>query len=257
MPDMDVTVISIGNELLRGRTLNSNFTYICKFVTALGNSVKRGYTVRDEYEEIAYSLNESLAVSDIVITTGGLGPTFDDITVEAIAKALNLELVVDERALEMLKTKLKRQNLELTPYRKKMAVMPRGSEPLYNPEGTAPGLKITHNGKIIIVLPGVPREMEAILQSQKTLLTNPNLSYYEAMERFEGVMESVAAPFVEAEMKRWDGKIFIKSHPIKDADNRFAIDIEVLSYDTSPEQARKNVNEALSRLRQSLREKTY
>ncbi|MEM0158459.1 MAG: molybdopterin-binding protein [Thermoplasmataceae archaeon] len=249
---MDISVISIGNELLRGKTLNSNFTFICKYVTVLGNTVKRGYIVRDEFEEIAYAVNESLAVSNMVITTGGLGPTFDDITIDSIGRALGLEVVLDQRALEMLQSKLKKQNLEMTPARRKMAMIPKGSEPIWNPEGTAPGVRISHNGKNILILPGVPREMEAILDSQKDLLTNPNLAYYEATERFDGILESVAAPYVEAEMKKWDGKIFIKTHPLKFEGNKFSIDVEIISYDATAENARKNVATAMESLRNKL-----
>ena len=157
-----------------------------------------------------------------VISTGGLGPTFDDRTFEGIAEALHRPLVVEEQALRMVKDKCaeysKTRNTgeaEMTAPRVKMATIPDGAKPLPNPLGTAPGIRVDVDGTVLVALPGVPREMEAIFEASVVpLLRNASgeMGFYEKSIYADDVMESVLAPLIDIVMHD-NPQVYIKSHP--------------------------------------------
>jgi len=170
--DVEVEIVSIGNELLIGKTLNTNANWLAKRITSLGLNVNRITVIGDEVDGIAKALKEVLTRNPkYVITTGGLGPTFDNKTFEGIAKAFDSTLKVDKKAIEMIRDKytkyareMGRGKFELTSARVKMAKIPECSEPLPNPIGTAPAIKICQCGLSVFALPGVPSEMKAIFE---------------------------------------------------------------------------------------------
>ncbi|MEM2609951.1 MAG: molybdopterin-binding protein, partial [Candidatus Bathyarchaeia archaeon] len=167
---VQMEIICVGNELLIGKTLNTNAQWLAKRATSLGVTLKRITVVGDDVDEIACAVREALGRKPrFIITTGGLGPTFDDKTLEGIAKAINRRLELNEKALEMVRKKYeeyakarKINAIEMTAHRIKMAQLPEGAEPLPNPVGTAPGVLVRIGGTDLIALPGVPSEMEAI-----------------------------------------------------------------------------------------------
>ena len=141
-------ILCVGNELLIGKTLNTNAQWIAKQATALGITVKRVTVVADEVNEIAKAVRETLARKpQFTVTTGGLGPTFDDKTLEGIAEALNRQPEINDKALEMVREKYMAyarekgaETVELTPSRIKMATLPEKASPIPNPVGTAPAV---------------------------------------------------------------------------------------------------------------------
>jgi len=158
-------IVTVGREVLRGFTVNTNASWLAQRLVELGFDVRRVTVIDDTMEDIGSVTREVLSRSpDVVIYTGGLGPTFDDITVEAVGRALNLELRIDEEALKMVKAVYERLGLPLTEERVKMARLPVGSEPLPNPVGTAPGVWLKYQDVIFVLLPGVPGEMKAIFE---------------------------------------------------------------------------------------------
>jgi molybdenum cofactor synthesis domain-containing protein len=216
-------IICIGNELLIGKTLNTNAHWLAKRATSLGMIVKRITIVSDDVDEIANVLKEALQRNPhFIITTGGLGPTFDDKTLAGIAKALNCKLEVNDAALAMVKEKYeayfkagKLEKVELTPYRVKMATLPEGAEPLPNPVGTAPAVKVIVDGIILLALPGVPSEMEAIFESSVVNLLKKetgNVVFFETSIYADNIMESVLAPLIDKVMHD-NPHVYIKSHP--------------------------------------------
>ena len=220
---VNMEIICIGNELLIGKILNTNAQWIARRATSLGVIVKRITVVSDDVEEIASAVKEAVQrKSRFIITTGGLGPTFDDKTLEGIAKALNRELKMNEKALKLVKEKYesyfkagKMEEAEITPYRAKMAMLPEGAEPLPNPVGTAPGVLINTMGSLLIALPGVPHEMEAIFESSIVPLLkkeSKGLTFFETSLNIDGIMESTLAPLIEITM-RDNPYVYIKSHP--------------------------------------------
>lgn len=169
----EVIIIAIGRELLTGRTLDTNSNYLAKNVTILGARVSHIHIVDDILDEIVKIIRWALkSKPSVIITTGGLGPTADDMTLQAIAKALGRRLVKNKKALSMLEDRyneLYNKGLLHTKGwnegRLKMGIMPAGSKPLKNPVGTAPAVFIKVNKTAIFCLPGVPAEAKAIFDS--------------------------------------------------------------------------------------------
>ena len=219
----NLEIICVGNELLIGKTLNTNAQWMAKRATTLGMNVKRINTVSDDTNEIAKAVQEALQRQPrFIITTGGLGPTFDDKTLEGIAEALNRKLDLNEKALKMVKEKYEAffqqgriDKVEMTPPRIKMATLPKGTEPLQNPIGTAPAVMIEVKETILIALPGVPSEMEAIFEGTITSMLKKesgNVTFFETSLYADDIFESALAPLLDQTM-RTNPYIYIKSHP--------------------------------------------
>ena len=224
---MKATILTIGNEILKGRTVNTNFSHIGHVLTFAGYEVYRGLVVRDDPSEIAWGITLATGFSDLVVTSGGLGPTFDDMSVKAIADALGIPLEINADALRMIREKYSAQNLELTPERMKMAMLPRNAEAIANPVGTAPGVFFNYRGVSVLILPGVPSEMKAILESMIPRIRIPTVHYYEESVVLHGIMESAFAPVVADEMKKAGGSVYIKSHPSSAELSHPVLEIEV------------------------------
>ena len=159
---MQVEIITIGDEVLSGRTVDTNFAFLARALEAAGVQVGWHTTVGDSSEWIDGVLRAALARAEAVVMTGGLGPTPDDLTREAVAGCLELPLERSERVLDSLRDRASRYGRPLSPAAESQALMPRGAEAWPNPLGTAPGILILHAGKPVVLLPGVPAEMEAI-----------------------------------------------------------------------------------------------
>jgi len=216
-------IICVGNELLIGKTLNTNAYWLARRATSLGILVKRTTVVGDDVDEIANATREALKRKPrFLILTGGLGPTFDDKTLEGIAKALNRKLKVNKKALKIVKEKYedyfktgKIEKVELTPSRIKMATLPNGAEPLPNPVGTAPGVVVDVKGTFLIMLPGVPQEMEAIFEESVGPLFRREageVTFFEASMHADNIMESTLAPLIDKVMHD-NPFVYVKSHP--------------------------------------------
>jgi len=209
-------LISVGNELLIGRTVNTNQTWLARRLTVLGYEVRVGLVVRDRCGDIEWAFRTAVDLGcGVVISTGGLGPTFDDMTVSCMARAFGLPLVQNEDALNMVREKYSARGLPLTEHRLKLAMMPEGSRPLPNRVGTAPGVLIELGDVLAVALPGVPAEMKAIFEDHLEPLLRergPPLTLAEKFLVSVGVPESSAAPVVERAMKV-SPRVYVKSHP--------------------------------------------
>lgn len=245
---MRASIITIGNEILKGKTINTNFAYIGNALTNAGYDVWRGIIVRDIADEIGFALKTALDSSDLIVTSGGLGPTYDDMTLASVARVLGLNITLNKDALGMIKAKYKDLNIPITDQRRKMAMLPEGSYPLPNPVGTAPGVFISYKNKTIVCLPGVPAEMKRILDLTIGKLKSPGKSYVEKTVRLQGIMESAIAPLIEEEMKLWGNRVYIKSHPGSIEVSNPYIDIEVSSHLDSREEAERDVDSVLNEI---------
>ncbi|MCX7982461.1 MAG: competence/damage-inducible protein A [Syntrophales bacterium] len=163
---MKLAILTIGNELTTGRTVDMNTATIARLVWQLGWHLTSSTSVGDDEEMIARALSFSLSHAQVVIVTGGLGPTADDITTATIAKALGIPLYTDEKVLTGLRELFQRYNLNWTENNAKQAIFPVGAEILPNPAGTAPGYVLPHGASHIFVVPGVPREAEKMVKEQ-------------------------------------------------------------------------------------------
>ncbi len=159
---MKVEIITIGDELLMGGVLNTNAAYIAGKLSKLGFEIIAASTVGDDEWYIEEALHKAVDRADAIIVTGGLGPTPDDMTTWVAAKVCSRRLVLNERALENVKKRYEALGLEMPQEAQKQAILPEKAEVIPNPYGTACGYILHHRGKILIFLPGVPREMERL-----------------------------------------------------------------------------------------------
>jgi molybdenum cofactor synthesis domain-containing protein len=153
-------VLVIGDEILSGRTKDKNIGFIAEHMTAIGIDVKEVRVVPDEEPEIVTALNALRARYTYVFTTGGIGPTHDDITADAVAKAFDLPIDHDPRAVELLRERLAITGGEMNEARLRMTRMPKGSELVLNKISAAPGFMIGN----VIVMAGIPQVMQAMLE---------------------------------------------------------------------------------------------
>jgi nicotinamide-nucleotide amidase len=159
-----VELIAVGTELLLGQLVDTNTAYVAEHVAAAGIDVYATHAVGDNEARIARTIAEALQRSDGVITTGGLGPTVDDLTKEAAAAALGLETELHEPSLKQMQDFFAMIGREMRGNNRKQAYVPRGSFVLENPRGTAPGfIAFNAAGKFVACMPGVPREMKPML----------------------------------------------------------------------------------------------
>lgn len=156
---MRAEIITVGTEILLGDIMNTNSQFLAKELANLGIDVYYQSTVGDNENRLYECFEDSLKRSDIVITTGGLGPTNDDITKEVAAKYFNQDLILHESSWDKIKDYFKKINIELTQNNKKQALFPKECIVLENNNGTAPGAIFSKDDKYIILLPGPPKEM--------------------------------------------------------------------------------------------------
>lgn len=157
---MKAEILCVGTELLLGDIVNTNAAFLSRELARLGINVYHQTVVGDNSDRLKKSLKEALENNDIVITSGGLGPTYDDLTKETAAELLGLELKFDESSMNHIEEYFKNINRQMTPSIKKQAYIPDGAMAIKNDCGTAPGIYIEKDGKILVLLPGPPREIE-------------------------------------------------------------------------------------------------
>ena len=251
-----VEIICVGNELLIGKTLNTNAQWLAKRITHIGLTISRITVVGDKISEISDAITEAIKRKpEFILTTGGLGPTFDDMTLEGIAVGLGMSIKINQEALEMVKKKYLAYSLEdkkpfdLTPHRLKMAKFPKGAKPLPNPVGTAPGVFIKFENSKIFVLPGVPSEMKSIFDKSITLVMkerSTEITFFEKSIESEGIMESSVAPLIDKVIEN-NPRVYIKSHP-KGTENFPFIEFHLSTKAKTIHNAEKDLNKALNEL---------
>jgi nicotinamide-nucleotide amidase len=158
-------IISVGTELLLGEIIDTNAAFLSQELAALGIELYHRTTVGDNEQRLKQALIEALARADLVVTSGGLGPTADDLTKETVAAVLGLPLVLDRPSLLWIKEYFARMNKEMTVNNQKQAMIPAGGEALPNANGTAPGVLICKGEKVVVCLPGPPRELIPMFRS--------------------------------------------------------------------------------------------
>jgi len=217
---MIVEILCIGTELLSGITLNTNASWLCNEITTAGGIVRRVTVVNDDLDEISSAVKEALARKpNTLIITGGLGATYDDMTFQGVATALGKKVVLDTRAVEMLKKSYARRKLhyELTESRLKMATIPESSTPIQNPVGNAPAIMEQVDGVLIFCLPGVPSEMKAIFENHILPQIKMTVGMFFAEElnyNTRGLTEAMIAPVLMKIVKSHPKElIYLKTHP--------------------------------------------
>lgn len=163
---MRVELINTGSELVLGFTINSHLSYIARQLARIGLRLDRQTTVADDRAEMRATVADALQRSDVLILTGGLGPTADDFTREVVAELLGRELVRDETVAAHIAERIRKRRIRLPESIYVQALVPVGAQVLPNQNGTAPGLAIDHGGKLVLLLPGPPRELKPMIEEQ-------------------------------------------------------------------------------------------
>lgn len=157
---MKTHIISIGDELLIGQVVNTNASWMAAELNKNNIDVTRVITISDDGQDIETSIRKSMAEADVVLVTGGLGPTKDDITKHTLAKMFNSELIIHEPSLENVSSYFAKRNLPLTEINRQQALVPACCRPFRNMVGTAPTMWFESEGKVVVSMPGVPFEMQ-------------------------------------------------------------------------------------------------
>ncbi len=225
--DFVVEIISIGEELLIGKIVNTNATWLASRVTKLGGKVRRITVVGDDVYEIISAINEAIKRKpNLIITTGGLGPTFDDKTMEALAKLINKPLKINHEIANIIRERCLRKNLPVNEKRLKMAYVPEGSKVILNRIGLAPGVIITKNNVKIVALPGVPDEMKDLFNRGIAPLICGE-KFFEEELIVEDIYEADIASIIDEVMNKIP-EVYIKSHP-KIEDDKVVLKLHIYS----------------------------
>jgi molybdenum cofactor synthesis domain-containing protein len=218
---MKASLIIIGNEILSGRTQDKNLSYLANWLNEIGIQLAEVRVIRDEEEIVVETVNYLRSTYDYVFTTGGIGPTHDDITSLCIAKAFGVELEINSGALGILKEYYK--DGELTDARMKMTKMPVGSELIENPVSRAPGFKMDN----VFVLAGIPSIMQGMLEGARKHLTFGEVVKSKSIDVFTPE-SNVADALTDLQNKY--AEVEIGSYPFN-KDNRFGTSVVMRSSD--------------------------
>jgi len=190
-------LVMIGTEMLLGEIIDTNAARIAQRLASIGIHVYFKTTVGDNWTRMAAALSQALTRADVVITSGGLGPTQDDLTREVVAAVLGVPLVEDAEALAHVEGWFRRANREMSPSNRKQALVPQGARIIPNPRGTAPGIIARRGQQAVICLPGVPHELSTMMDETVIPYLKehflPNGSLHSRVLKFYGIGESALA----------------------------------------------------------------
>ena len=162
---MKTSILAVGTELLFGQTVNTNAAYLSEKLNLMGFDVMYHFVVGDNPARLKEKLADAFTDTDLVILTGGLGPTQDDLTKEMVAEYMGVEMHLDERVVDDLNAIFAKRGGNMPENNMKQAYLPDGCTPFYNASGTAPGFALEKDGKVAICLPGPPREMKWLFEN--------------------------------------------------------------------------------------------
>ena len=203
---MTAEIVSIGNELLNGNTINSNASYIAKCLHETGVMVQYIQTVRDEQSMIIEAVSLAMTRAQVVLVTGGLGPTHDDITKKSLADFFKSPLQFNEEILRKVKDRFEKHGIKMPEINRNQALVPRDAELMNNPIGTAPGMIFKKENKYVFIMPGVPREMQAMMDESvipKLRQECPECQVRVDLFRTTGIAESAIYEKIEKEFRNF------------------------------------------------------
>lgn len=205
---MEAEIISIGNELLSGNTLNSNATFIARKLHETGVTVKYIQTIGDEAGVIREALAQAMGRSRIVLITGGLGPTHDDITKNVVAEFFESKLIFKEEIFQRIQKMFEKRGIPMPEVNRNQALVPEIADLMPNPVGTAPGLIFKIDKKFTFVMPGVPREMMAMVEDSvipRLRRECPECRVAVNLFRTTGIAESAIYEKIEKDLPAFSG----------------------------------------------------
>jgi competence/damage-inducible protein CinA-like protein len=254
---VNLEVLTIGTELLLGYTVDTNAAELGRALAAAGVEITRRTTVADRPEAIRAGVAEALDRTGFVITTGGLGPTRDDMTKTVVAELLDHRLVLDERLLASIEARFQRMGRPMPASNRAQAEVPEGATILPNPRGTAPGLWVEDaRGRVVVLLPGVPREMRGLLIEEVL----PRI-----VERQQGARRVVLSRTVrttgvsESALAERIGSIEPEIAPLTLAylPSVEGVDLRVTAWGLEPKEAEARLGAVVARLKTAVGEHSY
>lgn len=247
-------IICVGDELLAGQVTDTNSTFLSKQLSSLGLKCKFKTVVGDNKEHIVEATKTALQRANIIIFTGGLGPTEDDLTVETIAEALKVPMVFREDVADMIRYLFAQRDIIMPESNLKQAYVPQGADILANDSGTAPGIYWelsehlkTKERKIILAFPGVPREMEYLWEKYALPILMPlsSVKLYEKYINFVGIGESALVESIPEVFKLQDPAVLPYA-------NNFQVQLRVYSEKESVEEAKTVVNNVVDQITEKM-----
>jgi nicotinamide-nucleotide amidase len=251
-------ILAVGSEMLTPFRVDTNSLAITERLNALGYDVRLKAVVADEVEELARVIESAFAWADIIVITGGLGPTEDDVTREAVARVLGVELDVDEHIVERIRQRFARRGMTMPANNRRQAMVPRGAAVIDNPNGTAPGLWIEHGRTSMVVLPGPPREMTPMLDAvirDRLAPKSGGAGLFRRVLKITGRAESDVDATVQPIYSRWTTQPVPISTTILAALGQ--IELHLTAAATSREQADAALDAAVADLRAALGPSVY
>lgn len=244
---MNAEIITSGTELLLGETVDTNSAYIARALRDIGVNLYFKTSVGDNIERMALALRQALARADVVITTGGLGPTVDDVTREAVAAAVGCELAPNAECLAHMEALYTRWGRRVSDNNRRQVNLPVGALPILNPVGTAPGFIVETGLGTIIALPGVPREMERLVQDAVLPYLKQRLGTEQAVIkarvlRTVGLPESWIDEKIDVQMRSANPTVGLSAH-------LGAVDIRITARAVTEEGADKLIAEMEAEVR--------
>ncbi len=251
---MQAEIISIGTELLLGAIVDTNAAYISRQLAEIGIDVYHRVTVGDNEGRIADCIEEALESADVVLCSGGLGPTVDDVTRQAVARATGRELVLDEEMLGWIEERFRGWGHPMSENNRRQALKPQGAIAIENPVGTAPIFIVQDERGDVIVLPGVPHEMEHLMEHEVIPYLKNKLGRQEVIKarvlRTVGIGESQVDSRIGDLMESANPTVGLAAHPGQ-------TDVRIVAKATSEEEADRLIAEMEEQVRDRLGEVIY
>ena len=243
---MRADIITIGDEILIGQIVDTNSAWIAARLGEIGVSIRRKYSIGDRREEIIDAVEESLAKSELVIITGGLGPTKDDITKRVLAEIFHSPMVCDQETYERVERMMKARDIAFNDLNKGQAMVPECCTVLANHKGTAPGMWFEREGRVVVSLPGVPFEMEALMLESVLPKVSEHFDLAAVVHKTAityGLAESMMAEHIAA----WEDALPPHLH-LAYLPSPSQLRLRLSAYDMDKAQAEKEIDEKFEQL---------
>lgn len=248
---MRAEIITVGSELILGSTLNTNAQYLTKRLSEIGIEVLYHTSLKDNKRQLEEVISIGLKRADLLIFTGGLGPTGDDFTKEVVSEALGLKLKLDISIENTIRNYFSMTNKTMTSNNVKQAYIPEGSRPIKNDIGTAPGILIDWKGKILVLLPGPPREMEHMFDNYVIPLIKQNYIIKEITIKTIGIGESNLETIIKDIIAERDNPT------IATYAGEGIVDIKVVAKGNNEDEVSILINESVDKIKKRIHNNIY
>ncbi len=243
---MRADIITIGDEILIGQIVDTNSAWIAARLGEIGVSIRRKYSIGDRREEIVDAVEESMAKSELTIITGGLGPTKDDITKRVLAEIFDSPMVCDKATYERVERMMAARGIAFNDLNKGQAMVPECCTVLANHKGTAPGMWFEREGRVVVSLPGVPFEMEALMIEEVLPRVREHFALSSVVHR-TAITYGLAESMMAERIAEWEDALPPHLH-LAYLPSPSQLRLRLSAYDMEREQAEREIDEQFERL---------